>query len=89
MIAITGSTDSRRNMNVSASTDLRSAHCRSSTTIATGPVATRSPTTSSSRAPTANDEVADPAPPAGAAAGPAPAARSSWPTIPKSRSASA
>ena len=73
-MAITGSTDSRRNMNVRASTDLRSAHCRSSTTIATAPVACCSPTTSSNRAPTANDEVGEPVPPVSVAAGKAPLA---------------
>ena len=71
---MTGLTDSRRSMNVSASTDLRSAHCRSSTTIATGPAASCSPTTSSNRAPTANDEIPLASPAAGKAP---PAARSS------------
>ena len=56
-MARTGSTDSRRNMNVRASADFRSTHCRSSITMASAPVASCSPTTSSSRAPTANDEV--------------------------------
>ena len=85
-MAITGSTDSRRNMNVSASTDFRSAHCRSSMTIANAAAACCSPTTSSSPAPTENDEAA----PFGVAVGTMPpAARSSWSTIPKSRSASA
>ena len=57
----TGSTDSRRSVNVSASTDLRSAHCRSSITMATAPRV--SPTTSSKRAPAANDETGSPVPP--------------------------
>ncbi len=87
---ITGSTDSRRSMNVSASTDLRSAHCRSSMKIATGPVAACSLTTSSSLAPTANDETSGPVPPAGTTSRETrPAARSTWSTSPKSRSASA
>ena len=87
---ITGSTDNRRSMNVSASTDLRSAHCRSSIKIAIEPAASRSPTISSSRAPTANDETADPVPPAGMINWEtSPAARSNWSMSPKSRSASA
>ena len=51
MMASTGSTDSRRNMNVRASADLRSTHCRSSITMASAPVASCSPATSSSRNP--------------------------------------
>ena len=89
-MASTGSTDSRRSMNVRASADLRSAHCRSSMKIATELAASRSPTTSSSRAPTANDETAEPVPSGGATSWEAPpAARSSWSASPKSRSASA
>jgi hypothetical protein len=63
--ASTGSTESRRSMNVSASTDRLSAHCKSSIRMATAAWACCPPTTSSNRAPTANDEAAGPVPSAG------------------------
>ena len=91
--ASTGSTDSRRSVNVRASTDMRSAHCRSSTTMATAPADCCPLTTSSNRAPAANDETGGAVPPvpASASTGGAapPAARSNWSTIPRSRSVSA
>ena len=86
---ITGSTDRRRNMKVSASTDARSAHCRSSIKITVGRPACSSPTTSSSRAPTANDETGELACAADPISWIPPIARSSWSTRPRSRSASA
>ena len=76
-------------MNVKASTDVRSAHCKSSITIATAPVAASSPTISSSRAPIANDEAGEPVPvAAGTGWETSPAALSSCSTSPNSRSVS-